>query len=320
VVDALVIGAGVCGLTTAVVLAERKLDVVVHAREELNGTTSWAAGAVWGPVDVRDEDIVQWGESTRQTLMELVGPETGISLRYGVEASRDHVELPFFLKEVDAHYVEPGRLLSNLRLDDFRVAWRYATPVINMPFYLRYLKSRFLAAGGRLVIGDVATLADAPPSRVVINCSGAGARGLVPDATVEPVRGQLVVVKNPGVGEFFAEYGGDHTNLTYIFPMNAEQVVLGSTFERDNPLVDACPKISQAILDRCAAIDERLVGMPVLAERVGFRCVREGGVRLEHERVGDRDVIHNYGHGSGGVSLSWGCAVDVASRVQTMFA
>lgn len=41
---------------------------------------------------------------------------------------------------------------------------------------------------------------------------------------------------------------------------------------------------------------------------VGLRPFRPGGFRLEAESVGDKTVIHNYGHGGAGVSLCWGTA------------
>jgi glycine/D-amino acid oxidase-like deaminating enzyme len=53
--------------------------------------------------------------------------------------------------------------------------------------------------------------------------------------------------------------------------------------------------------------------MPVRAEvdrifrvTVCLRPFRAAGPRLEVERVGDKTVIHNYGHGGSGWSLSWG--------------
>src|SRR5215469_5655706 len=53
--------------------------------------------------------------------------------------------------------------------------------------------------------------------------------------------------------------------------------------------------------------------MPVRAEldrifrvTVCLRPFRAGGPRLEVERVGDKMVVHNYGHGGSGWSLSWG--------------
>jgi D-amino-acid oxidase len=38
-------------------------------------------------------------------------------------------------------------------------------------------------------------------------------------------------------------------------------------------------------------------------------------VRLEHERLGGGHLIHNYGHGGAGVTLSWGCAAEVLSLI-----
>jgi len=40
----------------------------------------------------------------------------------------------------------------------------------------------------------------------------------------------------------------------------------------------------------------------------GLRPFRNGGIRLEIETLGDKRIIHNYGHGGSGISLSWGTA------------
>ena len=51
---------------------------------------------------------------------------------------------------------------------------------------------------------------------------------------------------------------------------------------------------------------------PEIAERVGLRPFRKSGVRIERGQLRDgRIVIHNYGHGGAGFSLSWGCAREV---------
>jgi D-amino-acid oxidase len=51
--------------------------------------------------------------------------------------------------------------------------------------------------------------------------------------------------------------------------------------------------------------------------RVGLRPFRRQNVRLEAE-PGTR-IVHNYGHGGSGVTFSWGCALEVAERVQALF-
>jgi len=49
--------------------------------------------------------------------------------------------------------------------------------------------------------------------------------------------------------------------------------------------------------------DDRLMRITVC-----LRPFRPQGPRLEAERVGEKLVVHNYGHGGSGWSLSWGCA------------
>jgi D-amino-acid oxidase len=311
VVDALVIGAGVCGLTTAVVLAEQGLNVDVYARETRAGTASWAAGAIWCPLDSHHPDELRWGETTRQKLLSLSGPDTGVREVYGLEACRSEVDPPHFLRDVE---VKPASL-SELP-EGYIAGWRYSAPVINMPVYLEYLHRRLTVAGGRVVPRHVDAFSDDLPGRVVVNCTGVGARALVPDETVTPVRGRVVIVENPGIDEFFAEYLGDETELTYILPLNDRQVVLGSTYEKPGTKFECDDAVTKGIVDRCANIFPELHDAQELEEtRAGDRCIRSGGVRLEHERIAGRDVIHNYGHNSGGVSLSWGCAAVAGNLV-----
>ena len=63
---------------------------------------------------------------------------------------------------------------------------------------------------------------------------------------------------------------------------------------------------------------------PKDAYLIGIRPHREGGVRLELEqepiasRSGPKFLIHNYGHGGAGITLSFGCASVVADHVRTL--
>jgi glycine/D-amino acid oxidase-like deaminating enzyme len=58
----------------------------------------------------------------------------------------------------------------------------------------------------------------------------------------------------------------------------------------------------------------------VIRTTVGLRPHRDGGFLLQAEKLGDKTLIHNYGHGGAGMSLAWGCGVlvaDLAREVDT---
>jgi len=199
----------------------------------------------------------------------------------------------------------------------FRSGWRYAAPVAHMPTYLGYLQARFERAGGRLGVGTVASLTGAARetgAQVVVNCSGAHARQLAGDAAVTPVRGQAVVAVNPGLTEFLIAPSDESAELAYLFP-HGEQVILGASEAAGEWDLEPVPAVADRILRDCAAIEPRLRGAQVLGHRVGLRPARPS-VRLEAEgtAAGGR-VVHCYGHGGAGVTLSWGCADEVAALV-----
>ncbi|ALU45742.1 FAD-dependent oxidoreductase [Pseudoalteromonas rubra] len=57
----------------------------------------------------------------------------------------------------------------------------------------------------------------------------------------------------------------------------------------------------------------------VLNTVVGLRPFRPAGYRLDKEMMGDKTLVHNYGHGGGGISLSWGTshiAAELASQAK----
>ncbi len=190
-----------------------------------------------------------------------------------------------------------------------------------MPVYLDYLAGRLRRAGGQLTAAPLDSLAQAvrqSTAPVIVNCTGAQARDFVPDPSVSAVRGQVVIAENPGLTEFFIG-GGDETHeLSYVFP-HRDRVVLGGTELPGDWSLDPRPAAAQRILADCTAVDPRLGTARILGHRVGLRPVRPQ-VRLEAEAAGGGDgrlVVHNYGHGGGGVTLSWGCAREAARLVMS---
>ena len=136
----------------------------------------------------------------------------------------------------------------------------------------------------------------------MVNCSGLGARALAGDPSLTPVRGQVVVVEQVGLEEWWLAEDGP----TYVIPRSSD-IVLGGTEDAGEWARSPDLDIAADIRRRATALVPALAGARVLQHKVGLRPARPA-IRLE--RVDD--VIHCYGHGGAGVTLSWGCADEVA--------
>jgi D-amino-acid oxidase len=317
--DVTVLGAGVIGLSTAICLAEAGVSVAVHAARPPQQTTSLAAGALWGPHLVGTDGRVERWASVTLDMLRSLSTADGTSTREfvhecgGVAVTRTDDDEP---PEFAGHSVT-GRCLPAEIPAGYRAGWRLSAPLVDMAGYLDYLTQRLQRAGGRpLVTVTYPTLAAAGMavrSPVLVNCTGTGARELVPDPGVVAYRGQVVVVANPGIREFFVG-AGDGDDLTYFFP-HRDRVVLGGTEQAGNWNLEPDGATAEAIVGRCAAVEPALGTARVLTHRVGLRPFRPR-VRLEREDTGSGPVVvHNYGHGGSGVTLAWGCAQDAAALV-----
>jgi D-amino-acid oxidase len=310
--DIVVVGAGVVGLTTAISLAEAGLSTRMVAAEPPSQVTSVAAGAIWGPVRCGPDDRCRdWARTGLEVLSALADePSAGVRQIHGREVAREVASPPRW-----ASLLGDLRLLADAELPaGFASGWSYTAPAASMPVYLEYLLTRYAGLGGSVEYATVPALAsvDAP---VVVNCTGIGARSLVPDESLVSVRGQVVVVEDPGISEFYLDHGAPGTtDYVYAFP-HGDVVILGGTAEEGAYDWAPRPDVSARILRDCAAVFPALLGARVLTERVGLRPCRPE-VRLESEaRPGGRVLWHNYGHGGAGVTLSWGCAREITAAV-----
>lgn len=300
-----VVGAGVVGLSCAVRIAEAGVPVDVLARELPLETTSAVAGGLWLPFLAEPVDLVsRWSAATCAEFTELAGEKTGIALREGYVLGVGTAnpawatgDLPRRLGLAPVAHPAPGHQ-EGLHL---------RVPVVDMIRYLPYLVQRLEAAGGTLTRLPVTAL---PNRGVVVNCTGLAARALAADQSVHPVRGQVVWMSNPGLTNWWTVESGP---MTYVIP-HPGRVVVGGTLEDGN--FDTVPDAETArlIVERARALVPALVDAEVLSTRVGLRPARPA-VRLETEATPEGTVIHCYGHGGSGVTMSWGCADDVLAAV-----
>lgn len=320
-----VVGGGVVGLTAAVRLLEGGNSVRIVAARAGAASVSGVAPALFTPYPgAPHARLMGWVRESLSSLRELAehAPESGVHVapvrlyRYsdpeGSEEawesllSRRDLPAPAGVKSVD----------ETLR------------PHIDMTRYLPWLESRVRELGGEFEAREVTSLSGelSAGAGTVVNCTGLGARRLVSDNAMTPLRGIVARIPN-AIGltrSVHDDAPGGH--VTYVF-VYRDHLAVGSTFEPGRWEEEIDTKAVEAMFDRARNL-LRLDGFARWSDlsnegarlRVGLRPARAANgtyedIRLEREETPAGVVVHNYGHGRSGVSLSWGCAAEAASLI-----
>jgi D-amino-acid oxidase len=289
--------------------AERGYRTAIFAKETGRQTTSSVAAAVWFPYHVEPaERVIPLALETCQALFDLARfPESGVSMIESRQFLRTgEIEIPDWAIPLGASVI-PSEVEGSL--ESFASGFSLRVPLTDTTIYLDYLAVRFRKAAGEVhanvrfkKLEDVDRKFD-----LVINCAGIGARELVQDADLEPHRGQVAIV--PKIENLYAAIVCDDEPLMYAIPRTNDCVFGGTNELSDNLAAD--PATTSRIVAECSRV-LKIDKPSILAERVGLRPFRKSGVRLERDQLRDgRTVIHNYGHGGAGFTMSWGCAREV---------
>jgi D-amino-acid oxidase len=338
-----IIGAGVSGLTCGVAFAERGYRTLIFAKEVGQQTTSGAAAAVWFPYDAEPlEKVIPWALQTFDVLADLARVSgSGVSMIELRQFSRTRaVQIPEWAIPLGAQAVLPSStsvIPSEVKngmagqaatwtgrpeaertggeritsLESFSSGFLLRVPLMDATIYLDYLANRFVADGGSIAANVHFNKLEEVDRKfdLVINCAGIGARDLLQDINLEPHRGQVAIV--PKIENLSCAIVCDDAPLMYAIP-RTNDCVFGGTNDLSSDFA-ADPATTNQIVAECSRV-LRIDKPNVLAERVGLRPFRKSGVRLERDQLRDgRAVIHNYGHGGSGFTLSWGCAREVLS-------
>ncbi|MFL6520655.1 MAG: FAD-dependent oxidoreductase [Chthoniobacterales bacterium] len=298
-----IVGTGVSGLTCAVLFAEHGFKTSILAEEIGDETNSAAAAAIWYPYDVGSSaEIVPWALVSYHRFRELARQtETGVSLTELRVLSRlGPISPPDWAQSFDARSLAKSEILPA-----FVSGFSIQVPLIETGKYLEYLTNRLTTADGSIGGGrhfDKLEEID-PGFDLIVNCAGIGARELVPDPEMKPHRGQVAIVE-----KFDLPYAVvcDDPPLMYAIPRSNDCVLGGTNDISDDRAPDR--RTTAQIISECERVLLRRAP-PLIRERVGLRPGRSSGVRIATEKLRDRrTVIHNYGHGGSGFTLSWGCA------------
>ena len=291
-----VVGAGIVGLTTALVLQDKDHDVRVIAADTGEATTSAVAAAVWFPYRCGPRDkVVAWADVTRRWLEGIRAEVAGVDRLTGYEITDD--EDPWWAAGLDVTRAPAPVAGAPL-------AWRYSPMRVEPALFLPWMTSRLR----KKIEPHRVTNLDDVPGDIVVNCTGLASRELANDDSVTPLFGQIVICARGMVDERVTITDDrDPDAMFYLIPRRNELVLGGCALPHGR--TDADPAITNRILDQASRLGLRIG--PVLRVRTGLRPFREN-VRVE--RVGR--IVHNYGHGGAGYTLCRGTAEEVSRLVE----
>jgi D-amino-acid oxidase len=314
--DIIVVGGGVSGLTTALQLRRAGHEAHIRTAARAVNSTSIYAAAIWWPVMIEPQ--------------ELIAPMAIDSLRVFEELANAGVPGidVMQISEYSAHEITPGlwaegvtglRMLGPDEVPDRYISGVTMTvPRTDPTLYLPWLEDQLAETGGEIQLLDSPVRALGPlfdEADVVVNCTGLGARTLVGDMTMYPVRGQIVAVEDPDIDEGRAdEIGG--RDISYVFPRTSE-VIVGGTFWNGDWSTIPDDRQTERILRDAKLLYPGLSTDSVKEVRVGLRPGRPTP-RIETEQTPNGPIVHNYGHGGNGYTLSWGSANRVVREVASL--
>ncbi|MBU2973192.1 FAD-dependent oxidoreductase [Zobellia sp. B3R18] len=255
-----VLGCGVIGLSTAILLQRRGFQVTIYSKQLPPDTVSNVAGALWAPVSVFEpsqvdskfiEQFNNASQISQRMFQDLVGE------RYGVWWIKNYF-LGGGFRFPGGKNLYPGFKEYGKGLFDYSKVEEINTLMIEPPIYLNSLLDDFYRAGGEIKIVDFRTTQElmSLEEAVIMNCTGLGSKKLFNDSSLTPVKGQLsVLLPQPEID--YSYIVSSHDKLLYMFPRK-DGIILGGTSEKGNWSLDPSEEESSRIIKGHSAISEYL--------------------------------------------------------------
>ncbi|MDZ7714659.1 MAG: FAD-dependent oxidoreductase [Balneolaceae bacterium] len=231
--------------------------------------------------------------------------------------------------------------------------WAFKCIVAEWPTYISNLYNWYEKAGGELVQQkvdpqDIKNL----KSNVIINCTGIWSSKLFDDsAPLKVVKGHLLYIHDAPLfkddqgnipsynytphNNIYTDPQGNPTDV-YCYPRTTGLALGGSREkgiinesgifigEENSDTIEMgglnIPRqiyeLNKEILLNTYDFDIRKYSS--LEAKAAYRYIRSedrDGLRIDTSKEFGKKIIHNYGHGGAGVTLSWGCALEVAQKI-----
>jgi D-amino-acid oxidase len=274
------------------------------------------AAAFWYPYKAEPrEKSAGWAQRSLSVYKELTGnPAAGILWSQFVEYFMPDDELPWWHSAVEGFSCDDE--LIDLSYGKRKVC-RYTVPVVDTSIYLLYLNNALKNCNVETITADLSCIEEAfEISKTVVNCSGVGAIKLAKDDDLHAARGQVVRIKNRQGVTAVVDLTRE-PKIAHVTPRIGD-TILGGTYEEHVYDLNPDPAETTAIIERCKSISPQLMDVTeadILSVSCGLRPVRSA-VRVEREWIKEGVLLHNYGHGGAGFTLSWGCAEEICKMLQ----
>jgi len=267
------------------------------------------------------EKIAKWSLQTRQRLLNLaqqgwpctMGPVTVLHTQTPIENVKD-IDL---LKSV---------IDVEVKIQGQRIEMKYIAPIIQPLKFMERLSSELQQEGCNFVKRKITTIPEflktySPKPNVVVSCLGLGSLQVLEDQQCFPIRGVLVRCKPcTDVFPVQAFMHADHPRgITYVVS-RPDLCILGGSGEVGNSNTQTTKEETELVVSRVAETIPALSSDEDIRNKVvntwaGLRPGRQF-VRVQIDNSFDVPVVHNYGHGGSGWTVSWGCALESTNYVE----
>ncbi len=264
--QAAVIGCGVIGLTTARLLQDSGITVTIYAADLPPHVTSSVASGAFGVTSIVDDAhhteeitsrIQEAARFSFNYFQERIGDRYGIRWMDMFMLGAQPMQLPWEFAITPELFpltiFGPGE-----HPFPSRYASRFRTLIAETDVLLPALIDDFRARGGSIqqqTFSDRAAL-QALAAPLVVNCTGLGAKALLGDPELVPVKGQLTVL--PRQAEVTYAYLDPVLDL-YMFSRN-DRIFLGGSHEEGVWSTEPNPNRSAQILEGHALISAGMRG------------------------------------------------------------
>ncbi|CAJ0586819.1 unnamed protein product, partial [Mesorhabditis spiculigera] len=321
-----IVGEGVVGLSTALTVRER------HPNAKINiiSDRKFEQACSYGPAGLFRIDAPknkEYGRVTFHRFEELCkkypGSRTGLKLLSGHIQSDDKERLASQEKSM-GDIVYNFRWLTQREIDGMwenpnKYVIHYTAYASEGSIYVPFLKSLCLDKGINFEHRPIKKIDELGNEyEVVFNCAGIdGGKLAGDDDTMVPSRGVVLEVEAPWHKHF------NYRNFdTFTIPKN-NTVAIGTVKVMGDGRLEITQADRDDIMARYLKLHSAMKDAKVVKEWVGLRPERPAGVRIERQQretpSGQKfTVVHNYGHGPNGFTLSWGTAQAAAKLIEDL--